>query len=273
MPNTSTLVPGKRILSLVYGKSGCGKTWGALTFPRPNILDFDKGISVSRNPAFMAKYPGVSAEYEQFRETSFNASGQLTAANAFDDACRYFDTWMKVGKREQFDTWVVDTGTTLSMAARNKAVILLGKKEFSGGKNPMSHTHEAALKFGMVYPKMQDYGAERSLVEQFVDMLKDTDKHVLFLCHEKPQTDDDGNVKAIVPLLTGGSTEAVPLRFEDVWYVDIVRQGMTFQRKLITEMDGIHQCKSRLGIPSGVEWDYQTIRKALDSNITSQEKK
>lgn len=272
MPNTKDFQPLKRILALIYGKSGAGKTWGALTFPRPNILDFDKGIAVVKNPAFIAKYGNLGVEYQQFSETMFNTRGTLTGHNAFDDACRYFDEWMKPGKREQFDTWVVDTGTTLSMYARNKAIILLGGTIFKGKSGPLSTTHDQAVKSGLVYPKKQDYGAERSLVEQFIDMLKDTDKHVLLLCHEKVTTNDEGVVTGYVPLLTGQSTEAIPLRFEDVWYLNVKREGMNFKRELITEMDGIRQCKSRLGVPSGIEYDYKTIHAAITSNLTPKEK-
>jgi len=51
----------------------------------------------------------------------------------------------------------------------------------------------------LLVPKIQDYGAERSLVEQFVDMVMSTTKNVVLICHEYEQTDDGGNVLGFSP--------------------------------------------------------------------------
>ena len=71
MPNTRDWVPGDKIQALVYGKSGVGKTFGALSFPRPVVMDFDKGIATARNPVFVEKYGIRDIEYEQFAEKKY----------------------------------------------------------------------------------------------------------------------------------------------------------------------------------------------------------
>lgn len=269
-----TLGQGKltsKIKILGYSLSGIGKTFGAGSWPRPNFMDFDNGIGTLGNPDFIKKY-GYRPEimYERFHEQNKNSRGVPTAANAFDDACRYFDACMKpsavwtshngtkteVG-RDRFDTWVVDTGTSLSAAALTKAIILLSGS-FEGVK---SGTQNAALTHGLVFPKIQDYGSERSLVEQFIAMLYDTDKHFLFLCHEKEISDKQGDPIARVPLLTGKGVEAVSALFDEVWNIRAKKQGSETIRYCQTRTDAVRSAKSRAGYPNEMPWDYELIAK------------
>lgn len=255
--------PGQRIAALVFGKFKVGKTWGAGTFPRPNFMSFDKdGISVLLNHEFIKQhgYRG-GIEFEQFWDKKKDSKGIVRAHNALDDACRYFDKWMAVGLRDQFDTWVVDSGTTLSEAAMNKALILMG----TSGLGVKSNTLQVGHNTGMIAPKMQDYGAERSMLEQFIQMILDTDKHFLFLCHEKELVTEEGIVKAIVPLLTGKSVEAVSVKFNEVWNVQRVKKGTDWHVVLKTQQTSILKVGSRLGIPEDTPFEYDAIRTVLDN--------
>ncbi|MGH9061322.1 MAG: AAA family ATPase, partial [Acidimicrobiales bacterium] len=159
MPNIIDWTPAEKLKVLVFAPSKTGKTFGAATFPRPNFIDCDKGIATLRNPEFTAKHGLRSVEYEQFSERNLNSRGVPTQHNAFDDACKYFDKCMKADFRDRFDTWVIDSGTTLSEMAMNKAIVLLGSKAMKMS----SATHEQAINTGLVYPKQQDYGSERSM--------------------------------------------------------------------------------------------------------------
>lgn len=283
MPTLGQGKLGKYIKSLIYSMSGQGKTFGAGSFPRPNFMDFDRGIGTLTSPDFIKRY-GAKPEllYEQFYERSKNARGVPTSANAFDDSCRYFDACMSskvtqwkspndgsvtnVG-RDLFDTWVVDTGTSLSASALTKSIILLGGS-FEGVK---SGTQNAALTHGLVFPKIQDYGSERSLVEQFIAMLYDTDKHFLFLCHEKELTDKAGDPIGRVPLLTGKGVEAIQALFDEVWNLTAKKEGPGYVRKLQTRPDSIRNAKSRNGYPDAMLYDYDTIAKEHARLLTLQQ--
>lgn len=251
------------IQAVIHGYAGTGKTFGAGSFPRPHFLDFDvTGHRTLSNPEFVARYGlarSNAIRYESFPEKNRNAAGVPMQHNAFDDATRYVDEWMKPGKIEQFDTWVIDSGTSLSEVSRNKAIILLGTTEF----HKLSKTHEQAVKHGMIFPKKQDYGAERSMLEQFIRKVRDTGKHVLFLCHSKDETNDAGNKIATVPILTGQSPEVVSAMFDNVWFLKVTKQGDSFKRTLITHTDGIIKAKSRDSLPDGTEFDYDAIIKAI----------
>lgn len=259
MPNMMEWVQGDAIRACIIAKAKVGKTWGAATWPRPNFIDFDGGLASVGQPAWRKRYGNRSIEYQTFVEKTKNNLGVVTQHNAFDDACRYFDEWMKPGKRDQFDTWVVDSVTALTIAALNKSIILLGTKALS----VTSTTLEKAIKTGAIYPVLQDWGAERSLVEQFMRMVKDSGKHALLLCHEGEQRDKEGTLIALEPLMTGKSKEIIPAMFDELWYLRVERKGPDVVRYLQTQPDGLRKCGTRIGVPDGTPYEYDAVVKSL----------
>lgn len=281
MPLISSWKPSDPIQILVFSNYKIGKTWGAGTFPRPVSFDFDKGAATYRNPEFVKKYGLRNIYYEQFDEAK-TVRGLVTQHNAFDEACRYFDEWMKPkgkwtskldGKsyetgRDMFDTFLIDSGTSLSDVAVNKAVMVLGAMK-------LSKTHEQAIQSGLLVPKLQDYGAERSLVEQFVDMVKNSGKNVVFICHEKNVEEGEGqdrHIVEIIPLLTGKSAQSVPLKFDEVYNLRIRPKGVEMERYLQTQPDTLRRCGSRYGMPNGITWEYNVIKGHIDRIHAEQQK-
>lgn len=268
MPTLANKQIHQTVQAVVYGPPKVGKTFGAGTFPRPNFLDFDGGIGTLASPDFIRKHgwhPDLL--YEDFKERKRDKRGIPIDHNILDDASRYFDKYMTPALRDTFDTWVIDTGTFLAEAAMNKAIVLLGSKQFTG---ITSNTHKLALEYGLIVPKIQDYGSERSMTEQFVEMVKDSGKHVLFICHERMEIDDEGRTTAVTPLLTGKSVQKINAMFDDVWRIETKKEAVNgkpvMKRILRTETDGIRMAGSRLGIPSGTEWNWEAISVALDAN-------
>lgn len=130
------------------------------------------------------------------------------------------------------------------------------------------------MKYGMLIPKVQDYGAERSLTEQFVDMILSTDKHVVMICHEKEQYDKSNTLIALTPRLTGQSAEIIPLRFDEVYHIQSNKAGADYDRGTnttvikwnricVTQPDGFRQVKTRNGVPDGTLWTYDAVLAAL----------
>lgn len=271
MPTIGDRVTSTKIKALVFGPSKSGKTFGAGSWPRPNFFDFDQGVTTLQGLDFVKRYSwdlAKTIQYEEFKETDTDTRGIIKVPNAFDNACKYFDEWMKKSGRwkgqdvgvDMFDTWVIDTGTTLSEVAMNKGIYLLGGKEFKGAQ---SETHDMAKKHGLLVPKIQDYGAERSMVEQFVDMVLQSDKNVLLLCHTIDKINDSGALIATVPLLTGKGIEAVCAMFDEVWFLKTRREGDGMRRELMTQTNGLVKCGTRLGVPNGTEFDYTAVYKAV----------
>jgi hypothetical protein len=276
MPLLSEWQPSDPVQLLPYGLAKVGKTWGALTAPLPVVFDFDNGIATGRNPEFVKRFGQRWIYYETFRERSLT-KGVPTQHNAFDDACRFFDEWMKPSGswknsitgttdktgRDMFQTFIIDSATSLSEIAQNKAVIVLGGMG-------LSKSHSEGMKSGLVVPKIQDYGAERSLTEQFIDMVRSSGKNVIVICHEKEVVNDQGSVVRIVPLLTGKSAETIPLKFDEVYNIRVEKKakstgGYELRRYLMTQPDGIRKVGTRYGIPDGSEWNWDTVQAALSS--------
>jgi len=262
--------PGDAMRILPWGKIKSGKTYGAGTWPRPCFLDFDRGIATLASPDFTRVHGLRNIIYEQFGETGYNDRGIVKTHNAYDDACRFFDEMMKPANVSRFDTWVIDSGTTLFKSAENKGVILMGTKEYG----ERSKSHKLGLSHGMLIPAIQDYQAERSLGEQFVDMVLSTTKHVILICHEREQYDKGGALLAITPMLVGQSAETVPLKFDEVYNIQ-AQKGETHYNKethvvtqdwvrlIQTTPDGLRAVGSRNGVPDGTAWNYEAISKAF----------
>ncbi len=250
------------IQALAFGRFKVGKTFGAATFPRPIFMMFDHGgMDTLLHPDFIKKHGyKKDLEFEIFTEKSKDNKGVVRSHNAFDDACRYFDKMMKPDKRDTFDTWVVDSGTSLTEVCMNKGIILMGNKSLG----VTSKTYEQAKNTGIIHPKIQDFGPVRSMLEQFIAMIKETNKNVLFLCHEKDLTDDEGVVKATVPLLIGQSVESVPSKFSEVWNIQMKKKGAEWNRVIVTQQTSILKVGSRLGIPDGTPFEYSEVRNVLD---------
>ncbi len=280
MPLISEWKPSEPIIVLVFGHIKIGKTWGACTFPRPVMFDFDNGAATARNPDFVKKYGQRWMFFETFVDTKVDARGVVKQHTAYDLACMFFDEWMKPkgrwtseGKsyevgRDMFDTFIIDSGTTLSTVASNKGIMVLGAEG-------LSKTYKSAQASGIVIPKMQDFGAERSLVEQFIRMVKDSGKNVVLLAHEKEIYEGEGNdakLVEIVPLFTGQSAQRVPLMFDEVYNLRAKMQGPNVVRYLQTQPDGLRKCGSRYGIPNETVWEYDTFKKTLDTVHAEQQK-
>lgn len=239
-----------RIVAIVMSPPGGGKTFLAGTFPRPNFLDFDQKIGVLRNPAFIKQYGLKSVEYGWFPEKSY-ANPALTP-NAFDDAQRYFDLWMSPSKVNQFDTWVVDSGTSLSEVARRKGIYIVGGKKLSGALGTLQ-THGAPVM------EQNDWGMERQLTEKFIRMVVQSGKNVLINVHEKEITNDAGFVTAIKPLFTGQSADIIPSIVPDVW---VLTQGMVnnkLTRFLTGAPYGNYRVRSELGVDKIEDPTYDKI--------------
>jgi hypothetical protein len=282
MPTTNDLSFNDPFRVLVFGQYKTGKTEFAATFSRPNFIDFDGGIITVIGKGFVQRHGRREIMFDQF-PAEYDPRGFPKNYEPFDRACRYFDACMSSGKewtafngkryqvgRDMFDTWVVDSATTGSELSLAKAVILLGGKDSVARFGQQSGTLSGVRDFGLLVPKIQDYGAERSMLEQFVQMTKDSGKMFVLICHEKelrgkaPAPGVPGPVEAYVPLLTGKSVQTIPIMFNEVYNSRVRPFGETMKYYLQTEPDGLRACGSRLGIPNEIDNTWDAIKSALD---------
>lgn len=240
------------IQAIIMSPPGKGKTSLACTFPRPNVLDCDGKVEVARNPRFLKKYGSRSILYEKFPEPA--VANPRIVPTAYARMCTYFDECMSPAKRNTFDTWVLDSGTTFSMLARCQALEILGKMN-------RSKTLDKAKTFGMEAMEQSDWGAERSLVEKFVKQLLDTGKNVLLLVHEKEVVKN--GITEIMPLFTGDSKTVIPAMFKDVWRLTPWMHLNQPTMKLTATPLGNYQVRSELGLDEVIDPDYDKIMTRL----------
>jgi len=253
---SDTSIAQSAINAVLMGKPGVGKTALLSSFPRVRVFDFDKKIKSALNPDWLAKLGRVpDLEYETFSERGL-VGGYAITHNAFDDACRWFDNSMKPGVRDSFEYWGVDSVTSLTDLAMNKALIVLG-----GSKR--STTHDTASKTGLAMLQKQDFGGINSLVKQFLRMLLDSGKGVIAIVHEKETTNESGLLVSVDPLLIGQNVQAVPAMFQNVWHLRMEGVPPRHVRRLYTDFDGIRMARSEVGIGTIDEPTYDKIIKRL----------
>lgn len=256
MPNIKDMkVDDPIIQAVMMGPPGVGKTWVAATFPgKIVVFDFDGKIGVTRNPDFVKKYGIRDIEYKTLSEAK-RMKGIAMQHNAYDDACSYFDEWMRPGVRDSVNTFIIDSGTSLMEAAQNKAVMVLG----GAPKGNSTTTFADAMKTGFLSLVGKDHGGQRSLTEQFIRMIKDSGKNVIVNVHQYETYDDNGTLVSVVPLFTGQSRQVIPAMFKDVWHLKVQGAGSTMKRILTAEYNGIYQARSELGIGIVENPDYDAI--------------
>lgn len=253
MPKLSdTSIAQAAINAILMGKPGVGKTALLSSFPRLRVFDFDKKIKSALNPDWLAKLGRVpDLEYQTFSEKGL-VKGYAITHNGFDDACKWFDELMRPGVRDSFDYWGVDSVTSLTALAMNKALIILG-----GAKR--STTHDTASKTGLAMLQKQDFGGINSLIMQFLRMLLDSGKGVIAVVHEKELTNESGLLVSVDPMLIGQNVQAVPAMFQNVWHLRMEGVPPRNIRRLHTDFDGIRMARSEVGIGTIDEPTYDKI--------------
>src|SRR5687767_10177232 len=84
----------KRLKALFYGKAGVGKTTAALQFPKPYVIDTEKGAENTQYTNLLIKSGGVIFQTSDFDELMKEVKSLLT-------------------ERHEFKTLVIDPLTTL----------------------------------------------------------------------------------------------------------------------------------------------------------------
>lgn len=236
---------GDSIRTLIFSQPKAGKTTLAATFPGASIADFDgDGVKVVKSKYFQEKYPKKDEDiiYESF-VNPVDRYGLPTSTDAFWNAIEWVNRVIADPNRK---TIVIDTLSSMSKVASHAAIKVSGTRK-------RSNTWQNAATDHMMLLTMQDFGAEMSAVEQFLDQLMNVKgKHILVLAHERQETSDSGAVISRAPLITGDRLRAaIPRWFDDVWYLDTDMQGKrTLRCQPFGNLKGVG---SRLGLPATIE--------------------
>lgn len=176
----------------IQGYGGTGKTWSALTFPNPIVINLDRGLGAHTGREDVIEVPFHNTAFCNTVISNYNP-GKLKDALLL---------WLhKEGKKlEPTQTLVVDGGTSIQNCyhawyADNKVYATSGKED----------------DFAQWRLKAQFYA---DLMEQF----KKLPCHVVYISHEAEKKEKDGSYRGkIRPLLTGQFADELMTHFTS-WF-------------------------------------------------------
>lgn len=216
----------------VAGDYGTGKSVFASSFPKPAfVFDFDLGITTYRNSGF---------DYSQF---------PLTALGWVE----FEKTLREVRKKvedEEYTTIIVDSTTTMTDLAMERAMQLDPKRSVTGG--PLWNVH---------------YQMVKNLIEGKLRTIVNFDCNIVVIAHLDIVLDaETGAVIKIEPLLTGQLSTKIPGLFDEVYcaMVRMKKGDPEFILRTITK--GFYHARSRISgkerlLPDEIENDYGELLK------------
>lgn len=179
----------------LQGPFKSGKTWDALTFPNPIVLNLDRGLGAHVGRADVLEIP--------FYNPSF-----------VDSIVRRSGTQAPPNRRDAVTKWLSTEG--MKLTAEQTLVI--------DGQTGLQNAFEAEYNVAPVYTKqgnIDDFAVWRMKVEYFGELcesLKALHCNVVYICHETPDRDSKGNLNGGVrPLLTGQFADQLGSHFTD-WF-------------------------------------------------------
>lgn len=233
MPNAKDLsLKDVSLNILAYGESGQGKTVFAGTFPKPYFFDLDDG---------MLSLQGRDVEYDTFQNVERNGVVVESAFKAFMKQLRSLE------KSCPFETVVIDSITMLQYYTMQEI---------------MASEHRDHM-------EIQDWGALHNYTKDVLMRLKNLKGcHKIVVAHEQGNTDSDGRVTSVGPLLYGKMAGQIPLYFDEIYRVRVRRMGEDVNYRIETRAGPINVAKSRLGcLPPIMECSYEAIMAEITKRV------
>jgi len=255
----------KRLHVLIYGPPGTAKTVISHQLPNTRTLDFDDGM---QSVEWAIKAGVLKRKLEEIvYRTILPPKNARSGASVLDIATDTLDEWVAdedIPPEEwdrpypQFwDTLIIDSASPLT-----DAVILKGLKE--NDRLKLSKSWSQYREGGVIPMKQQDWGSASSLFSQFINYARSIGKNVVLICHEYHNTDEEGNLLSVDPLLIGQLRQKLPGSFDEVWYTRV--EGTRQEPKYVfqTTPDPKHRLRSRLGCLDPIEdTDFSKIKRKV----------
>lgn len=246
MPRLSDLPKGESVTLLVYGPAGSGKTELCGTAgSRALWINTGLGIVTIQSPGFKQRHPNVDPIIETVEDDL-----DPKTPTGYDKACDTLDAYLdpKHPMYNEYDTIIIDDATTLRRYAMDKGV----KDNSEAG---LSKTYEQRQK-GKAITTVQDYGAEMSLIDQFIiyytRICKSSHKHFILTAHERIQYNKASQIGApptvnsIKPGFTGQTfPDSVTGHFDLVWHLETLGAGERILYKARTAGSSSEVAKTR----------------------------
>jgi hypothetical protein len=142
----------KRLKALFYGSAGVGKTTAAIQFPKPYLIDTEKG-----------------AENTQYSRILKNNGGVIFQTSDFDELIK--EVISLLTEKHEFKTLIIDPLTTLYNDLLDKSAIFL--------KNQSKDKDATGTEFG------RHYGEANKKMKHLLGLLLRLDMNVIITSHAK----------------------------------------------------------------------------------------
>ncbi len=248
--NLKDYKPGTKINLLSIGYSGSGKTIGSASFPNPLIFDLDQRIKP------------LKQFFDNRDDIDIESYGPFEFQRFWDRLKKLYDGDVRN------KTYVVSSLTSLAHMAIN-----FGMENRSPGTGK-------SLK-NIPITDIADYGAEASLLNRVIAILRTIDANLIVEAHlvettsKKKTSSKDfmGEDITIQRIVTAGKTIAaeIPNYFDETYYfykVDKVEPPCDYKISTMP-MNGVEVCKTALGLPGQIDFTMQPGGEGLYQKIVA----
>jgi len=250
VPRTSDIVLGGRLMLMLKGDNGVGKTVLAGSFPGPVKFFMFDGSKLDVLKLFFPKRTDIEYDIYGARETKFkDANGQPVHIK---DLIQFADEFNALQDYCPYATVVLDSFTSFSVTC---VTFQLDVRSASAqaNKNPLKS------KGGLVVPDFDEYKGETTLVTQTLDVSKVLPCHVIWTAHPLPKLETSGSgnsmkvSKSSSIAAYGAKTAAMaPSYFNEIWHLETRAandSAGTRQRIVHTQTTGDQFAKTALPLP------------------------
>lgn len=238
---------------LLIGDGGTEKTRFAAQAPKPLFLDFDAGLTSTRDlPPF---------QYFTFKDVP-HGSKAFNPKKGFYKWGKAWPAWIEFLNEKlwpaienesfkiktedgeyEFNTLVVDSLTTLTTQCMNYVLD-------SAGKTP---------KDSITLP---EWGTQLRLMESVMEQLSAWPIPLIVTAHIKRDTNEQMATVEYLPMITGQLAGRIGIYFDEVYYTEVVGKGETRKIQLITQATGLYrQAKSRHNVPDHTLSKWSSVAK------------
>lgn len=243
MPKTSDIVLGGRLMLMIKGENGSGKTVAAASFPGPIKFFMFDGCKLDVVKMF---YPNrTDIEYDIYGSRELRLRDERGQPIHIKSLLQFADEFTKLQDHCPWSTIVLDSFTSFSVTCVTFQLDVRAQDE--GKSSPKS-------KGGLVIPDFDEYKGETTLVTQTLDVSKVLPCHVIWTAHPLPKVEIvKGQAQATKTrsiAAYGAKTAAMaPSYFNEVWHLESRMVGGQLQRTVHTQPYGEDFAKTALPIP------------------------